>query len=65
MFGMSEYLMIMHEVQRARLADQARRDGAEPGERHGKIRHDGIVPKIKARLGFETRNEAVSKVATK
>ena len=65
MYGMSEYLMVMHEVQRARLADQARKAGAEPGERHGRIRHEGIVSEIKARLGLEIRNEAESKGATK
>ena len=62
MYGMSEYLMFMHEIQRARLADQARR--AEPGERHGGDRHDGIVPKIRARFRREARDEAASKGAT-
>jgi hypothetical protein len=65
MYGISEYLMVMHEVQRARLADLARKAEAEPGERHGRIRHEGIVSEIKARLGLEIRNEAESKGATK
>jgi hypothetical protein len=65
LYGMSEYLMIMHEVQRARLADQARRAGAEPGERHEAVRNDGIVPKIKARFGRKARGGAASKGATR
>ena len=62
MYGMSEYLMLMHEIQRARLADQARK--AEAGVCHGEVRHGGIVPKIKARFGRKARDEAVSKGAT-
>jgi hypothetical protein len=65
LYGMSEYLMIMHEVQRARLADEARRAGDEPGESHQAVRHDGIVPKIKARFGRKARDRAVSKGATR
>jgi hypothetical protein len=61
MYGISEYLMVMHEVQKARLADQAR---AEPGGRQGVIRHDGIVPEVKACFGLEARDEAESKGAT-
>lgn len=63
MFGISEYLMAMHEFQRARLADQARKAGAEPGGRYGVIRHDGTVPR--ARFGVEIRDKAASKRATR
>lgn len=64
LYGISEYLMVMHEVQKARLADQARKARAEPGGRQGVIRHDGIVPKVKACFGLEARDEAESKGAT-
>jgi hypothetical protein len=63
-YGMSEYLMIMHEVQRARLADQARKAGAESVERYGMIRRNEIVSEVKARFGLEARDEAGSKGAT-
>jgi hypothetical protein len=29
-YGMSEYLMIMHELERARLADRARKESLRP-----------------------------------
>ena len=62
---MSEYLMIMHELQRARLADQERKAETEPGERYGMIRHDERIPGVRARFGLEARNEAGSKGATR
>jgi hypothetical protein len=61
---MSEYLLIMHEVQRARLADQVQKVEIEPVERYGVIRRNEIVPEVKARFGLEARDEAGSKGAT-
>jgi len=58
LYGISEYLMVMHEIQKARLADQARKARTEPGGRQGAIRHDEIDPEVKA------RNEVASKGAT-
>ncbi len=65
MYGMGEYLMVMHEFQKVRLADRTRKARAEPGERHGVIRHEAHIPEIEARFGLEARNEAGSEGATK
>ena len=64
MYGMSEYLLIMHEVQRARLADQVQKVEIEPVERYGVIRRNEIVPEVKTRFRLEARDEAGSKGAT-
>ena len=64
MYGISEYLMVMHEVQKARMADRSWEVGAQPGERDGVIRHDKRVPEVKARFGLEACNDAGSKRAT-
>jgi len=63
LYGMSEYLMLMHEVQKARLADLARKAGTEPGEIYGVIRHEARIPEVKARFGLAARNRAGSKGA--
>ena len=56
LYGMSEHLMIMHEVQKARLADLARKAGTQPGERHGVIRHDEYVRKVRAHRGAMSKS---------
>jgi hypothetical protein len=63
LYGMSEYLMLMHEVQKARLADLARKVETEPGEIYEVIRHEPRIPEAKARFGLEARNRAGSKGA--
>ena len=65
MYGMGEYLMVMHEFQKVRLADRTRKARAEPVERHGVIRHEAHIPEIETRFGLEARNEAGSEGATK
>jgi hypothetical protein len=57
---MSEYLMLMHEVQKAHLARKAE---TEPGEIYGVIRHEARIPEVKARFGLAARNRAGSKGA--
>jgi hypothetical protein len=65
LYGMSEYLMVMQEFQKARLADRTRKAEAEPGERHGMIRHEERSPEIETRFGLEAQDEAGSEGATK
>ncbi len=62
---MNEYLMVMHEIQKARMADGAERAGADPGERYGGIRQNDRFAKIKARFGLKARNQSGSQGATK
>lgn len=65
MYGMSEYLMLMHEVQKARMADRARKAEVEADERYGMIRHSERVPRVKVRSGLETHKVTGSKGATR
>lgn len=55
MYGMGEYLMVLHEFHEARMADQARKARSESGERN---------PEIKASFGTQAREEVGSEGAT-